>query len=449
MKSKNVYLVLLLIHMGLGLLLYLFKFFGFFVSISLFISGLVIINNTKDKNFQALNLAGYTVGIEILLRMTGTNIFNEYGKYVVMIFLFLGIVHRGFSNKALFYVLFMLLFIPGIYVGVENLSLDANIRKAIAFNVTGPITLAVSAIYCMDKVITYDQIKHLLIAIGLPIVSILTYVFIHTPSVKDVVTGTQSNFETSGGFGPNQVSTILGLGMFVFFSLFLLYSRNNKRVMLINLIITVAMAYRAIVTFSRGGVFTAIVCIISLLFFLYITSNQQIRSSLRKVILFSLLGGGGIWIYSNIETGGMIQNRYENKDAAGRLKEDRLGGREKVNETELQMFLDNPIWGVGIGKNKEYREEMTGIKIASHNEITRMLADQGVFGLIGLLILFFVPFFHFFSNRNHIFLFSFLLFWLLTINHAAMRIAAPAFVYALTLLKVRFNENSVSRESTI
>jgi hypothetical protein len=31
-----------------------------------------------------------------------------------------------------------------------------------------------------------------------------------------VITGTQSNFET-GGFGPNQVATFLGLEMFVFF----------------------------------------------------------------------------------------------------------------------------------------------------------------------------------------------------------------------------------------
>jgi hypothetical protein len=36
------------------------------------------------------------------------------------------------------------------------------------------------------------------------------------PNVRDVI-GTQSNFETSGGFGPNQVATFLGLGMFVFF----------------------------------------------------------------------------------------------------------------------------------------------------------------------------------------------------------------------------------------
>ena len=34
-----------------------------------------------------------------------------------------------------------------------------------------------------------------------------------------------------------------------------------------------------------------------------------------------------------------------------------------------------------------HREEMTGIVAASHNEITRLLAEHGVFGIIAFLIL--------------------------------------------------------------
>lgn len=440
MNSKNIYILLLLSHIGLGILMYLLPFLGYLVAIIVFLYGIIIINRTKDANFQALNAAAYVVGIEILLRMTNTNILNEYAKYVVMIFLFLGIIHRGFSNKALIFVFFVLLFIPGIYVGVESLNLDANIRKAIAFNVTGPMCLALCAFYCYDKKINLSQLKNLFISVGLPILSILTYIVFFNPSVKDVVTGTQSNFATSGGFGPNQISTILGLGMFVYFVLFLLYSNGNKRVLVFNIGITVVMAYRGIVTFSRGGVITGIVCIALFLFFLYINTNSKFRLKLSKVFIFIFFAGIMIWSYSIYQTNGLIQNRYENKDALGRVKEDKLGGREKISGTEIQMFLDNPIFGVGIGKNKEYREEMTGIIAASHNEITRMLADQGMFGLIGLLILFFAPFLHFFQNRQNVFLFSFLAFWFLTINHAAMRIAAPAFVYALSLLNVSLNE---------
>ena len=91
---------------------------------------------------------------------------------------------------------------------------------------------------------------------------------------------------------------------------------------------------------------------------------------------------------------------------------------------------------------------MTGIVAASHNEITRLLAEHGAFGIGALIILLFTPLVLYFNNREHLFLLSFFLFWLLTINHAAMRLAAPAFIYALSLLKVQFvDETAVSRES--
>jgi hypothetical protein len=90
-----------------------------------------------------------------------------------------------------------------------------------------------------------------------------------------------------------------------------------------------------------------------------------------------------------------------------------------------------------VGRNKEIRKQETGIDAASHNEITRMIAEHGTFGIIDLLILLFTPLLLFVNNRGNIFAISFLAFWLLTINHAAMRTAAPAFVYALSLLSVQ------------
>jgi hypothetical protein len=72
------------------------------------------------------------------------------------------------------------------------------------------------------------------------------------PKYQDVITGTQSNFETSGGFGPNQVATFLGLGMFVFFSRIILESRS-KFMLILNLIIALNISYRGIVTFLEAG----------------------------------------------------------------------------------------------------------------------------------------------------------------------------------------------------
>ena len=71
-----------------------------------------------------------------------------------------------------------------------------------------------------------------------------------------------------------------------------------------------------------------------------------------------------------------------------------------------------------------------------------MLAEHGALGISMLLILFFTPIILYLDNKQHIYMFCFLFFWLLTINHAAMRTAAPSFIYALTLLKVRFEDET-------
>ena len=188
--------------------------------------------------------------------------------------------------------------------------------------------------------------------------------------------------------------------------------------------------------------------IIIVVILLLVFTRSQGKSKVVSLVVFGLIALSGVWAYSSIQTSGLIDKRYANKDAKGRVKESKLTGREKLIESEFNMFLDNPIFGIGVGKNKEYREETTGIEAASHNEITRMLAEHGMFGLFGLIILLVTPMVLYLNNKQNIFVFSFVVFWLLTINHAAMRLAAPAFVYALSLLKVQFvDETTVSRES--
>ncbi|WP_296145936.1 O-antigen ligase, partial [uncultured Flavobacterium sp.] len=331
--------------------------------------------------------------------------------------------------------IYLLLLIPGIIMSTFTLDIGTNVRKAIVFNIIGPICLAVCSIYCYQRKMTQSQMDNVLLAMSFPIITTITYMYLYTPSVKEVVTGTSSNFETSGGYGPNQVSTILGLGIFLFFVRTIFYSRN-KLLLLINVLLLCVVTFRGIVTFSRGGVLTAGIMIILLIVKLSMVSTARGKSKLLLITAFATIGLICVWTYSSYQTSGMIDKRYANEDQRGRQKVSKLSGREVLIETELQMFLDNPILGIGVGKNREYREELTGINAASHNEITRMLAEHGTLGIFALLILFFTPIILSSINNQHLYLFSFVIFWLLTINHAAMRLAAPAFIYALSLLKI-------------
>jgi len=443
MKKKELsYLYLILFHAFIGMLVYVLPFISKIYTLVILVFGIYFIIKNQNKKNEALIMSAYVVSVEVLLRMTNGMILNEFGKYSVMAFMFLGMIYSGFSNKTILFWLFLLLLIPSIVLSTVSLNFETDIRKAIAFNISGPVCLGISSIYCYQRKITFDRLLGVITAFSLPLVAIVVYLFLYTPSVRDVVTGTQSNFETSGGFGPNQVSTILGLGIFIFFVQLLLNSKN-KLFQLLNAGLVLVFAFRGIVTFSRGGVVTAVVMVFLLLMVLYFQASFNTKPKIGLIIIFSFFAGLGVWIYSSIQTGGLIDKRYANEDALGRKKLSQLSGREVLIESEFQMFLDNPIFGVGVGKNKELRKQQTGIDLASHNEITRMLAEHGSLGLIDLMILFCTPLFLFMNNRQNIFALSFLAFWLLTINHAAMRLAAPAFVYALSLLKVYTVEKAI------
>jgi O-antigen ligase len=434
-KEELSYVYLILFHAFLGVLVFAMPFISKIYTLVIFGFGIYYIVKSRNRNNEALVMSAYAVSVEVLLRMTDGMILNEFGKYSILIFMFLGMIYSGFSKNALAYWLFLLLLIPSIVVSTLSLNFETDIRKAIAFNISGPVCLGISSIYCYQRKIAFDRLKGVITAFSLPLVAIVVYLFLYTPSVKDVIRGTGSNFATSGGFGPNQVSTILGLGIFVFFVQFLLNSKS-RLLQILNAGFVMVFAFRGLVTFSRGGVMTAMVMIFLLVSVLYFQANYKTKPKIGLIILLSVIAGLGVWGYSSMQTGGLINKRYANQDARGREKKSKLSGREDIMASELQMFLDNPIFGVGVGRNKEIREKETGIVAASHNEITRMMAEHGSLGLVDLMILFFTPLFLFVNNRQNILALSFVAFWLLTINHAAMRLAAPAFIYALSLLKV-------------
>ena len=444
-KEEVVYLYLVALHAFLGFVLFLFPFFSKVYGIAILVFGIYFIIQSKNKQNEALLMAAYAVSAEIMLRMTGGTFVNEYGKYLVMLFLFLGMLFSGFSRNALVYWLFLFFLVPSVVLSTVTLDITSDVKKAIVFNISGPVCLGISAIYCYKRELTFQRLLGIITAFSLPLLCLVTYLYFYTPNIQDVVTGTQSNFETSGGFGPNQVSTILGLGIFIFFVQLMLNSSNGI-LQIINGGLVLFFAYRGLITFSRGGIYTGVAMILLLLAILYFQANFQTKPKIAGIIVLSFLATLAVWSYSSIKTNGLLDKRYANQDAAGREKKSQLSGREILIESELKMFYENPILGVGVGKNKELRKSQTGIDLATHNEITRMLAEHGTLGIVGLLILVITPLYLFAVDRQNILALSFFVFWLLTINHAAMRLSAPAFIYALSLLKVYREAPAIHRK---
>ena len=444
-KEDQSYLYLILIHLIIGVVVFLLPFTAKIYGYSIFIFGVIYIIKNQNRNNEVLIAAAYVVGSEVFLRMTGGNPLYEISKYGVMSFILMGMYYSGFSKGAVPYWIFLLLLVPGIVMSAFVLNFDTNIRNAIAFNISGPVCLGLASLYTFRRKIALEEINTILLSMGLPIVTCMVYLSLYTPNVQEVITGTESNFQTSGGYGPNQVATVLGLGMFIFFSRLILDSKTKFQI-IINLIIALNITYRGMVTFSRGGMITGFLMIVLLVVFLYFKSNYTGKVKLNYIIMLLVFAMLGTWVYTSFQTGGLIDKRYANQDAAGRVKASQFTGREDVAQNEINTFLKNPVFGVGVGKGAEVREDETGMQVLSHDEITRMLAEHGALGIVGLLILFFTPLVLYLENKFNMFLLCFVAFWFLTINHAAMRTAAPAFVYSLSLLNVRlaFNRSGKS-----
>src|SRR5690606_6458751 len=270
-----------------------------------------------------------------------------------------------------------------------------------------------------------------------PLIAMTVYVILYTPSDKEVFINTASNVAASGGFGANQVSTVLGMGFFILLTRFFLPYKNVV-VHWSMMFFMVLMGYRALLTFSRGGVLVGLLvgAIFIGIYFLTVSLKTKTTITMKLMVLF--FGAILLWGYSEVQTGGMITNRYTNKDALGREKEDITTGRGDLAEAELDAFKENPIFGLGVGRVRGYFEEEIGVTLPTHNEVTRMFSEHGLFGILALLTLIFAPIITKLQGRKNIYFWSFLLFWFLTISHSSMCIDAPAFIYALCLLNIDY-----------
>ncbi len=399
--------------------------------------------SARDKGNEALLACCYLATFEVFLRMTNALFFYEMIKYLVILFMLVGIAFRGFSIRSIPYVIYLLLLVPSIIVASQNIPLGESLRTAVAFNLSGPVTLGVVAIYAYQRKVPFKQLNDILkFGIG-PIVMLTVYLFLVTPDIRDAVTNTASNFATSGGYGPNQVATALGLGMFFCFARFLLIKNLTSN--LIDIVLFLGMTFRGWVTFSRGGVFTAALMIVAFIGVLIFFRRRSFRLSFVPKITILAIGLAIAWGFTSLATQGLIDKRYANQDAAGRAKADLSTGRETLISVELEAFINHPIVGIGAGQVKYYRAREDGIVAASHNETSRLLSEHGSIGILSLMVLIFTPLLYRLSNRNNIYFYAFLIFWLATINHSAMRIAAPAVFYGFALLHVTYPSRALKK----
>ncbi len=305
----------------------------------------------------------YIAGAEILWRMTDASVFWEFGKYATVAIMVLAILTRRFFPKTVSPILYFALLLPSIAITITTLSLG-EAREQISFYLSGALSLAACAWYFYGLQLTNRQIKNILLLFIAPVYGILSLALSGTLSapVETFLSG-ESSFLTSGGYGPNQVSAILGLGAL----LSVLYLSILKPPAMLKLFFTItiiAFLSQAGLTLSRGGVYIFGFSALAALFLIYREPRQRLYITL--IVLFFLILGYFLLPRLDQFTSGGLYARYADLDTTG---------RDELMQEELQIFLQNPIFGVGPGISA-YLHTMVGTRI--QNRLT-----QRVHALIG------------------------------------------------------------------
>ena len=427
--------ILIFVHILIGVFAGSHSFILVF-SLLLLLGLFHIILSKKNHNYT-IYWCVYAMSLEVLFRMTGGAIFHEYVKYLCILFFVAGIFIRKLINRdSTNYIIYIFLLLISIIFAQQD-SFNA-FRQEVSFNLSGPILLGFASIYLNKKVFSTNQILELLQIALLPIISILVYLFLYTTSVSEITFVSGANFESTGGFGPNQVSTILGFGIFIFLVL-LIYKKKITNFLIIDFLFFGFLIFRELLTFSRGGLITGIFAAIIVIFF-YLKSKPNFTINLIRISFVTLVFGFSIFNYTSELTNEILTYRYQGKNTFGDSKKDISSNRIFFANEEINIFLDNPFFGAGIGGSKFIRNEKSYHKGSTHNELTRLLSEHGLIGVFLLIFLITTPLKQIYKSRKFTefsFSLAFFFLWILTINHSAMRLAFPSIVYGLSLINVK------------
>jgi O-antigen ligase len=327
---------------------------------------------------------------------------------------------------------------PSILVGLGTFDFEGWV-----LNVFGILLLALMLVFSARERWSIEKYCRVIQFGIMPVIPVLVYLTMKTPDFDKIDFTLSSNFKTSGAFGSNQVSTVLGVGM-ILTMLLMVLRRPLFSLRWLNFLLMAALLYRGFLTFSRGGILTTLVCLVVAIGPAAFTS---LKSFLRFTVLLSLFIGFGLVIFVKVNdmTNNQLLLRYKG-ETIGTLTGSKqrslntiTSGRTQIASTDIDMFKDHPVFGVGPGMSKDLRPSYGFAAIASHTEYTRLLSEHGVGGLAVVILLFVFPIWWLRRQKYMVWrvaIASIFLFALLTSLHSAMRTNTTIVCYVLAAIPV-------------
>lgn len=387
--------------------------------------------------------------LEVWSRMVkGAVMVDEIGKYYLLLCIVLLTIHHVKEHTAqpMYKTggVIIVLLIPGLFVNIPGFDLGQWV-----FNILPTLELALLLMLAARERWDVERFAKTLHFAIMAVIPAILYLLIKTPSLSDVNFMLGANFSAGGG-ATNQVATVLGLGILLIV-LSLLLKRPPMLKWLCYLLLGVLL-FRSFLTFSRGGVFSAAASVaIAIGFAMVVNRKTFIRYSL-VLITIALIG---ILAFDKVDdiTGNKLSLRYSGETMATLSGEQEktwnkiTSGRTNLIAADWVIFMQYPLFGVGPGGAKEFRNNLGAHKdSAAHTEFTRLLSEHGLGGMLvaGLLILF--PIYWLRRQKHNLWRgVSAALFCMaiLTASHSAMRTNTTIVCYVLAAMPVLVRTNKL------
>jgi hypothetical protein len=347
----------------------------------------------------------------------------ELGKYAVIMVCVVAMVRLRGLQPLIVPLLFFFALLPSAVLTVSDFPLE-EARQQISFNLSGPLALVMCAGFFHLTRPSGAQLQNMLLALVAPVVGIAAAVLYGIVTTPDNAFNTESNIATSGGFGPNQVSAMLGLGALC--ALFCLVTTSGAWPFRALMFAVMSwLATQSALTFSRGGLFAAGGAAAVTLLCLIREPRLRQRVAFVAVLVF-LMGRYVVWPRLDEFTGGTITARFAETD---------LARRDDVGSEDLAAWYENPVFGIGPGRSALVHDE----QIIAHTEFTRLLAEHGslgAFSIAAMLLLSVRTVRHAGSSRTQALVLGMIAWSCLFMLNSAMRTAAPAFMFGLAFARM-------------
>jgi O-antigen ligase len=379
----------------------------------------------RARSVVSVACAGaYLVGSEVLWRMIPHYLFYEYGKYAVTAVLGVGMIRLRGARPHSGAVLAFLLLIPSSLITAASVNPDVA-RRYLSFNLSGQLALLACVVFFHNVALTRQQLCRILVTYMGPATGVVAVVIlVFRRRFGSIHFASDSNVYTSGGFGPNQVSAVLGLAA-VAALLCLIFVEGKWRGALkpIFLVCLVGFAGQSAFTFSRGGLYmaagaSAVACF-------YLMRNTRTLSRLLSV--GAAAAAAFVFLVAprlQSLTGGALLARFQDTN---------LSNRDKLIREEIEIWKQHPFLGVGPGMASLEREgQHQGFK--AHTEFSRLLAEHGLLGAASILILLgsaWTRFRQSQSQRERAVVAAAVAWALMFMGVNALRLVAPSFVFGL------------------